>query len=154
MEQTKQDCFETLVEWLETRVQVMEEAREETGDFQKRSDQKQDGRRHQRGVNTSGKVQTCIVSKSKVDHPPRVCGHFKELSVPKHKQLIARCVAFDVLQLDTTVTIAQEAESVEWMHAKALITVAIYTSLLTYPCRGIKTVHQTATITILPQIQS
>ena len=90
LEQTKQDCFETLVEWLETRVQIMEEAREETGDFQKRSDQKQKGRRHQRGFNTSEKVRTCIVSKCKVDHPPWVCGHFKELSVPERKQLIAR----------------------------------------------------------------
>ena len=90
LEQTKRDCFETLVEWLETRVQIMEEAREETGDFQKRSDQKQDCRKHQRGFNTSGKVRTCIVSKCKVDHPPWVCGHFKELPVSERKQLIAR----------------------------------------------------------------
>ena len=50
LDQTKRDCFETLVEWLETRVQIMEEAREETGDFQKRSDQKQDCRKHQRRI--------------------------------------------------------------------------------------------------------
>ena len=68
----------------------MEEAREETGDFQKRSDQKQDCRKHQRGFNTSGKVRTCIVSKCKVDHPPGVCEHFKELPVSERKQLIAR----------------------------------------------------------------
>ena len=28
-----------------------------------------------------GKVRTCIVSKCKVDHPPWVCEHFKELPV-------------------------------------------------------------------------
>ena len=86
LEQTKRDCF---VEWLETGVQIMEEAREETRDFQKRSDQKQDCRKHQRRFNTSGKVQTCIVSKCNVDHPPWVCEHFKEL-LSERKQVIAR----------------------------------------------------------------
>ena len=90
LEQTKQDRFENLVEWIETRVRIMEEAREETGDYQKRNDQRQDGRKLHRGFNTSGKVRTCIVPKCKIDHLPWVCEHFKELPVSQRKQLIAR----------------------------------------------------------------
>ena len=71
-----------------------------------------------------------------------------------NSSLLVAAVASDVLQLDTTAAIAQEAASVERTDAKALVIVATYTSLLTYPRRGIKTVHQTATITVLPQTQS
>lgn len=40
-----EDSFESLLEWVEIRVQIMEEAREETGGFGKRKYDEPEGRR-------------------------------------------------------------------------------------------------------------
>ena len=85
-EHEEDDSFEKLVQWIETRVQIMDEALEETGEFNKRRQDK----RFNRGFNTMGSRRKCIVDKCTIDHPPWVCSKFKELSVTQRKELIAK----------------------------------------------------------------
>ena len=104
-EQKERDTFETLVQWVEMKVEIMDEAREEAGEFYKRnnarSDYKKDDRRHVKGFSTSRKARKCIVEHCKEDHPPWTCRIFKEMTVPARKELIARsrhcfrCLATD-----------------------------------------------------------
>ena len=70
-EQGENDTFEKLVEWIDTRVRIMDEAREDAGEFDKRRNQRKKGeRRHNREYNTGSNVRQCVVTKCKSDHPP------------------------------------------------------------------------------------
>ena len=102
-----EDSFESLIEWVEIRVQIMEEAREETSGFGKRKSDGPEGRRNGfrgdrvrgRTFTTKSKSRGCIVDTCKQNHPPWVCKAFKELPVLKRKELIRnanrcyRCLA-------------------------------------------------------------
>ena len=77
-----EDNFESLVEWVELRVQMMEEAKEETSGG--RGDQT-----HAREFRTRSQAKSCTVDTCKIDHPPWVCKAFKELPVLKRKKLIS-----------------------------------------------------------------
>ena len=104
-----EDSFEALIDWVEIRVQIMEEARVETGGFTKR---KFDGSLPEGGKNgfrgnrvrgrtftTKSKSRSCVVDTCKQNNPPWVCKAFKELPVQKRKELIGnanrcyRCLA-------------------------------------------------------------
>ena len=102
-----EDSFESLIDWVEIRVQIMEEAREETSGFGKRKSDGPEGRRNGfrgyrgrgRTFTTKSKSRGCIVDTCKQNHPPWVCKAFKELPVLKRKELIGnanrcyRCLA-------------------------------------------------------------
>ncbi len=88
-ERDEDDDFEKLVQWIERRVCIMDEAREETGEFVKQP-HKDGGRRHNHGFNADKKVRRCIVPKCDIDHPPWVCPEFKKFPVTKRNQLIAK----------------------------------------------------------------
>ncbi len=81
-EHSREDTFETLVEWVELRVRIMEEAEEET------KDQKNNEKRR-RGFHNGPKLTSCIVPSCKTYHPPWVCSTFKALPVSKRKELIS-----------------------------------------------------------------
>ena len=87
-----EDNFESLVEWVGLRVQIMEEAKEETSGV--RGD-----RTHARGFTTRSQAKSCIVDTCTIDHPPWVCKAFKELPILKRRKLISstgrcyRCLA-------------------------------------------------------------
>ena len=91
-----EDSFESLIEWVEIRVQIMEEAREEMSGFGKRKSDEPEGQRNgfrservcSRTFNTKSKSRSCIVEKCKQNHPPWVCKAFKELPVLKREELI------------------------------------------------------------------
>ena len=83
-EHGKEDCFETLVEWIEMKVCIMDEAKEEAS-----SDDKEKKKKY-RGFNTGKKPRGCIVEECQVDHPPWVCQMFKSLPVASRKELIAK----------------------------------------------------------------
>ena len=87
IERHEEDNLENLVEWMEMRVQIMDEAREETGEFAKRRNEKRE-KRNLRGFNTS--KSKCIVDTCQYDHPSWVCTAFKKLNVTQRKELIAR----------------------------------------------------------------
>ncbi|CAB3979755.1 E3 ubiquitin- ligase DZIP3 [Paramuricea clavata] len=90
----REDCFESLVDWVELRVQVIGEAREETEGFGKKNEERgnknRDERPRFRGFNTRFSTRHCIVSTCKQDHPPWVCDAFKRLPVQKRKELISK----------------------------------------------------------------
>ena len=73
-----EDSFESLIEWVEIRVQIMEEAREETSGFGKRKSDGPEGRRNGfrgdrvrgRTFTTKSKSRGCIVDTCKQNHPP------------------------------------------------------------------------------------
>ena len=102
-----EDSFESLIEWVEIRVQIIQEAREETSGFGKRKSDEPEGRRNGfrservrgRTFNTKSNSKSCIVETCKQNHPPWVCKAFKELPVLKRKELIGsakrcyRCLA-------------------------------------------------------------
>ena len=102
-----EDSFESLLEWVEIRVQIMEEAREETSGFERRKSDGPEGRRNGfrgnrvrgRTFTTKSKSRGCIVDTCKQNHPPWVCKAFKELPVLKRKELVGnanrcyRCLA-------------------------------------------------------------
>jgi hypothetical protein len=94
IDHAKEDCFESLVDWVELRVQIMEEAREETEGFVRKNDERgkgnPDGRPRFRGFNTRSTARHCIVNTCKQDHPPWVCDAFKKLPVNKRKELISK----------------------------------------------------------------
>jgi len=104
-----EDIFESLVDWVEIRLQIPVEAREETGGFAKRQF---DGSLPEGGKNgfrgnqvrgrtftTNSKSRSCVADTCKQNHPPWVCKAFKELPVQKRKELIEaanrcyRCLA-------------------------------------------------------------
>ena len=89
IEHSREDTFGTLVEWVELRVQIMEEALEETSGLGSKPEDKRDSRgndrRRNRGFNSIHKQTSCIVASCKENHPPWVCGAFKALPVPKEK---------------------------------------------------------------------
>ena len=104
LDHSLEDNFESLVEWVELRVQIMEEAHEETNwkKTDKVNEQKSGNRNDRtraRGFGTRAKTRQCVVSTCKEDHPPWVCKSFKDLSVKERKELIKasgrcyRCLA-------------------------------------------------------------
>ncbi|XP_028410463.1 uncharacterized protein LOC114533077 [Dendronephthya gigantea] len=86
-ERDEDDDFKMLVQWIERRVCIMDEAKEETEEFVKAY---HGGRRHNQGFNTDKKVRKCIVMNCDADHPPWVCPEFKKLPVATRNQLIAK----------------------------------------------------------------
>ena len=86
---SREDNFESLEEWVELRVQVIEEAKEETHDIGKKTGHVEQKKRF-RGFNTRLTARCCIVPTCKEDHPPWVCKAFKDLSVLKRKELITK----------------------------------------------------------------
>ena len=93
---------------MELRVQIIEEAKEETSGFGRSKPDGSEGRRNGfrsdrvvrgRSFTTRSKSKGCIVVTCKQNHPPWVCKAFKELSVQKRKELIGntnrcyRCLA-------------------------------------------------------------
>ena len=107
MDHSLEDSFESLLEWVERRVQIMEEAREETSGFERRKSDGPEGRRNGfrgdrvrgRTFSTKSRSRGCIVDTCKQTHPPWVCKAFKDLPVVKRKELIGnasrcyRCLA-------------------------------------------------------------
>ena len=94
-----EDSFESLLEWVEIRVLIMEETRIETSRFEKkrRFDRPlaEGGKNGIRGnrvrgrtFTTKSKPRTCLVDTCTQNHPPRVCKAFKELPVKKRNELI------------------------------------------------------------------
>ena len=88
LDHSQEDNFESLLEWIELRVQVMEEAKEETYGLGKQNtlrNEKNNGSRQDiqraRGYNTRTATRCCIVDKCNQDHPPWVCPLFKALEV-------------------------------------------------------------------------
>lgn len=78
LDHSLEENFESLVEWVELRVQIIEEAREETQGFRKNKIEKQEERRGgfqgnrtcTRGYATRSKARHCIVNTCGKDHPP------------------------------------------------------------------------------------
>ena len=107
LDHSLEDSFESLIEWVEIRVQIMEEAREETSGFERRKSDGPEGQRNgfrgdrvrRRTFTTKSKSRGCIVDTCRQNHPPWVCKAFKELPVMKRKELIGnanrcyRCLA-------------------------------------------------------------
>lgn len=98
IEHSREDTFNTLVEWIELRVQIMEEAREETSGHgltrnskpdDRRSDRREE-RRHNSGYSSTFRPTGCIVTSCKENHPPWACRGFKALSVTDRKVLISK----------------------------------------------------------------
>ena len=92
LDHSREDCFESQVEWVELKAEVMEEAREETDRGQK-PDKHGDShheRKRFRGFNTRNPTKGCVVNTCKEDHPPWVCEAFKKLSVKNRKELITK----------------------------------------------------------------
>ena len=89
IEHSKEDTFETLVAWVELRVQIIEETREETRGLETRRERNGDqrmNRRRERGFNTMSKGSLkCVVQTCKNNHPPWTCDAFKGLSVSNRK---------------------------------------------------------------------
>ena len=85
-ERNMDDTFANLIEWLEMKVQILDETMDE-----RKVEQSSDRRRNRgfRGT-TNRKQKGCIVKSCKSDHPPWVCQSFKKLSVPERKELISR----------------------------------------------------------------
>ncbi|XP_028410510.1 uncharacterized protein LOC114533211 [Dendronephthya gigantea] len=93
MDHSRDDCFESFVDWIELKVEVMEEAQEEADVAQKseKTDHRQQVKQQKaRGFNTRNTSRGCVVSSCKEDHPPWVCGTFRALPVPKRKELITK----------------------------------------------------------------
>jgi hypothetical protein len=88
-EHDKEDCSEALVEWVEMKVQIMDEAKEEANSESKAS-VKPESRKNNRGFNTDKKPRGCVVEDCQSDHPPWVCPTFKSLPVSNRKELIAK----------------------------------------------------------------
>ena len=85
-ERNVDDTFANLIEWLEMKVQILDETMDE------RKVEQSSDRRRNRGFSgtTNRKKKGCIVESCKSDHPPWVCQSFKKLSVPERKELISR----------------------------------------------------------------
>ena len=92
MDHFREDCFESLVDWIELKAEVMEEAKEEASGG-KKPDKHGDShheRKRFRGFNTRHSTKGCVVNTCKDDHPPWVCETFKKLPVKKRKELITK----------------------------------------------------------------
>ena len=89
-EHDRKDCFENLVDWVEMKVHIMDEAKEEAGGDSKGGGTRTDNRRNNRGFNTGKRARGCVVDNCREDHPPWVCEAFKRLPVTKRKELIAK----------------------------------------------------------------
>ena len=92
LDHSREDCFESQVEWVELKAEVMEEAREET-DRRKKPDKygfSHHERKRFRGFNTRNATKGCVVNTCKEDHPPWVCEAFKKLPVKNRKELITK----------------------------------------------------------------
>ena len=90
-ERQEEDNLESLIRWLEMRVQIMDEAREETGEYGNRKTNRPEVQRcFNKGFNMTRKGRKCIVKSCTEDHPPWVCKAFKGLSVQRRKELIAQ----------------------------------------------------------------
>lgn len=85
IEHSHEDTFETLIKWIEIRVQIMEESREETTGFAGKREEKR-----YKVHNTSFKPRKCIVVSCGEDHPPWTCKEFKALSASERKELITK----------------------------------------------------------------
>ena len=70
MYHSREDNLEALEEWVEVRVQVMEEAKEETNGIGKKTDNRSEQKKRFRGFNTKFTTRCCIVPNCKEDHPP------------------------------------------------------------------------------------
>ena len=92
LDHSREDNFESLLEWIEIRVQVMDEAQEETYGLGKNDGKTNNPRERQRtmGYKTRTVVKSCIVDKCNQDHPPWVCPMIKEHTVTKRKELIQK----------------------------------------------------------------
>ena len=95
VQNSEEDTFESLIQWLEIKIQIMDEAQEETGQIFRRknpkpSDKQDEKRRHARGYSTSSKPKKCVVESCGQNHPPWTCEKFKKLSVFERKEVIAR----------------------------------------------------------------
>ena len=92
MDHSREDCFESFVDWIELKVEVMEEAQEEAdvGQKSEKADHRQQVKQRSRGFNTRNTSRGCVVSSCKEDHPPWVCGTFRSLPVQKRKELITK----------------------------------------------------------------
>ncbi|XP_028393185.1 uncharacterized protein LOC114517596 [Dendronephthya gigantea] len=88
-EHSKEDCFQTLVEWIEMKVRILDEVKEEVSSDVK-CGTRTDNRKNNRGLNTDKKPRKCIVEACQADHPPWVCQLFKGLPVANRKELIAK----------------------------------------------------------------
>jgi hypothetical protein len=85
MDHSREDNFKALEEWVEVRVQVIEEAKEETNGIGKKTDNRVEQKKRFQGFNTRFTTRCCIVPNCKEDHPPWVCKAFKDLPVLKRK---------------------------------------------------------------------
>ena len=98
IERSLEDTFEILVEWVELRVQIMEEAKKETSGLGRREidtpderrGDKRDKRRPVSGYNTTSIAGRCIVTPCGEAHSPWTCRASKALSVPDRRDLIAK----------------------------------------------------------------
>ncbi|XP_028404043.1 uncharacterized protein LOC114526665 [Dendronephthya gigantea] len=95
LDHAQEDCFKSLVDWIELRINVMEEAKEKTGALhrreQERSNRLRDDKKPHLGFSARSLYsKCCVVSTCKKDHPPWVCSAFKALPVAKRKELIAK----------------------------------------------------------------
>ena len=74
-ERNMDDTFANLIEWLEMKVQILDETMDE------RKVEQSSDRRRNRGFSgtTNRKQKGCIVKSCKSDHPPWVCQSFKKL---------------------------------------------------------------------------
>ena len=69
MDHSREDNLEALAEWVEVRVQVMEEAKDETNGIGKKTDNRAEQKKRFRGLNTKFTTPCCIVPNCKEDHP-------------------------------------------------------------------------------------
>jgi hypothetical protein len=90
MDHSRKDCFESLVNWVELKVEVMEEAKEETQGGHRSDRETANERQRSRGFSTRSSTRSCVVDDCKEDHPPWVCERFKKLPVKKRKELITK----------------------------------------------------------------
>ena len=94
-----EDSFESLLEWVEIRVQIMEEAREETSGFGKRKHDGPEGQRNGfrgdrvrgRTFTTKSKSRGCIVDTCKQNHPPWVLLSLQRATCSEEKGADWKC---------------------------------------------------------------
>ena len=98
LERQEKDNFKSLVRWLEIRVKIMDEAKEEIGGYGKGKSYRPEEQRR-KGFNTTKKSRKCIVDSCVEDLPPWTSKIFKGLPVQRRKELIMqtgrcfRCLA-------------------------------------------------------------
>ena len=94
IDRSLEDSYESLLEWVEIGVLIMEEAREETSRFRRRFDGSlpEGGKNGFRSNQVSGRTFTtklkpggCVVDMCKQNHLPWVCKAFKELLLKRER---------------------------------------------------------------------